>query len=148
MVKKDTISIEEANEKAEQMWEEAPEETKELFRRAAVVQDIMLGGAMGKRRRHTKGGEFAQNRAEYNPFLLYCRDHRENVREKGSRGKGMSTLSAMWKELPESEKEKYQELAKANKAKDAQRLEASERVPEEPPKPAEELKEEKEEQLD
>ncbi|KAL7719416.1 HMG box domain-containing protein [Entamoeba marina] len=118
MVKTKEFDVDDANEKAEQMWADENEDVRETFRRAAVVQDIMLGNAMGKKRRQGKS-EYAQNRAEYNPFLLYCRDHRENVREKGSRGKGMSTLSAMWKDLPESEKERYQEQAKANKAKDS-----------------------------
>ncbi|GAB1224716.1 hypothetical protein ENUP19_0216G0035 [Entamoeba nuttalli] len=117
MVKTKEYEVDEANEKAEQMWAEETEEVRETFRRAAVVQDIMLGNAMGKKRRQGKS-EYAQNRAEYNPFLLFCRDHRENVREKGSRGKGMSTLSSMWKQLPDEDKERYQELAKQNKAKD------------------------------
>ncbi|EKE39891.1 high mobility group (HMG) box domain containing protein [Entamoeba nuttalli P19] len=30
----------------------------------------------------------------------------------------MSTLSSMWKQLPDEDKERYQELAKQNKAKD------------------------------
>ena len=62
--------------------------------------------------------EALQNRAEYNPFLLYCKDHRENVREKGSRVKGMCTLSSMWKALGEEEKQKYVDMARQNKAKD------------------------------
>ncbi|KAL7716808.1 HMG box domain-containing protein [Entamoeba marina] len=110
MVKTKEYEVDEANEKAEQMWADENEDVRETFRRAAVVQDIMLGNAMGKKKRQGKS-EYAQNRAEYNPFLLYCRDHRENVREKGSRGKGMN--------LPESEKERYQEQAKTNKAKDS-----------------------------
>ena len=118
MVKAKELEVDEANEKAEQMWAEETEDLRDLFRRAAVVQDIMLGNAMGKKRRQGKS-EYAQNRAEYNPFLLFCKDHRENVREKGSRGKGMSTLSSMWKDLPEEEKGKYLDLAKANKAKDS-----------------------------
>ncbi|ELP88356.1 hypothetical protein EIN_227890 [Entamoeba invadens IP1] len=117
MVKTKEYEVDEANEKAEQMWASESEDIRETFRRAAVVQDIMLGNAMGKKRRQGKS-EFAQNRAEYNPFLLFCKDHRENVREKGSRGKGMSTLSQMWKDLPETDKEKYQEQAKQNKAKE------------------------------
>ena len=121
MVKSKQIEVDEANERAEQMWTEETDEVREQFRRAAVVQDIMLGNAMGKRKRKGKLDN-AQNRAEYNPFLLFCKDHKETVREKGSRGKGMTTLSSMWKSLPEEEKQRYIDQSRANKAKDALKI--------------------------
>ena len=114
------LSCEDANELAEQAWlEEVDDATAELFRTAAAVQIVILGGeyiAPTKRRPQKYAtAPTEHNRAECNPFLLYCRDHKENVREKGARGKGMMTLSGMWKQLPESEKEVYQQKARENK---------------------------------
>ncbi|KAL7719085.1 HMG box domain-containing protein [Entamoeba marina] len=119
-----TYQYEEASEKAELMWkDETDDTTLELFRKAAAVQIVMLGGLyVAPKKRKQARSDLERNRAECNPFLLYCKDHRENVREKGSRGKGMTTLSNMWKALPENEKEKYQELAKQNKSKEKEKL--------------------------
>ncbi|KAL7721090.1 HMG box domain-containing protein [Entamoeba marina] len=119
-----TCQYEEACEKAELMWtNETDDTTMELFKKAAAVQIVMLGGEFTtQKKRKQVRSDLERNRAECNPFLLYCKDHRENVREKGSRGKGMTTLSNMWKALPENEKEKYQELAKQNKSKEKEKL--------------------------
>ncbi|BFU26759.1 hypothetical protein EHI8A_002360 [Entamoeba histolytica HM-1:IMSS-B] len=114
------IQYEEANEKAELLWKDKIDDgTLELFRKAAAVQIVMLGGEfIAQKKKKIQKCSFERNRAECNPFLLFCKDHKENVREKGSRGKGMTTLSNMWKELPDSEKEKYLEIAKQNKSKE------------------------------
>ncbi|ELP95182.1 hypothetical protein EIN_429580 [Entamoeba invadens IP1] len=111
---------EEANERAEFMWKnEANEKIIDEFKKAAAVQIVMLGGEyIGNKRKRQVKNEFGKNRAECNPFLLFCKDHRENVREKGSRGKGMTTLSSMWKELSEDEKQRYIGRAKVNKTKE------------------------------
>ncbi|KAL7714619.1 HMG box domain-containing protein [Entamoeba marina] len=120
IVRTGECDFDEANEKAELMWkEETNEHTLDAFRKAAAVQIVMLGGEyVGNKRRRQVKSEFGKNRAECNPFLLFCKDHRENVREKGSRGKGMTTLSTMWKNLTEDEKTKYVEMAKTNKSKE------------------------------
>ena len=121
IVKNGECDYEEANERAEIMWKsEENEKILDDFRKAAAVQIVMLGGEYigNKPKRHVRS-EFGKNRAECNPFLLFCRDHRENVREKGSRGKGMITLSSMWKDLSFEEKNRYIEKAKLNKAKDS-----------------------------
>ena len=111
---------EEANERAEILWkEETNEKVLDDFRKAAAVQIVMLGGeVVANRKRKQNRSEYGKNRAECNPFLLFCKDHKENVREKGSRGKGMTTLSNMWKDLPDSEKAKYIDIARENKAKE------------------------------
>ncbi|EAL50048.2 high mobility group box domain containing protein [Entamoeba histolytica HM-1:IMSS-B] len=120
IVKAGECDYDEANERAEIMWKnEENEKILDDFRKAAAVQIVMLGGEyIGNKRKRQVRSEFGKNRAECNPFLLFCRDHRENVREKGSRGKGMTTLSSMWKDLPETEKIRYVELAKTNKTKE------------------------------
>ena len=117
MVKNKEFEIEEANNRAETMWLNENEDTRDIFKRAAVVQEIMLGNVLSKKK-HPSKSDVSLNRANSNPFLLFCKDHRENVREKGSRGKGMTTLSQMWKDLPQSEKDKYIKLAKDNKDKE------------------------------
>ncbi|ELP86913.1 hypothetical protein EIN_314720 [Entamoeba invadens IP1] len=122
LLRTNEYQYDDANEKAEELWhEEADEQTLDLFRKAAAVQIVMLGGEFvaQKKRRQAKS-EMDRNRAECNPFLLFCKDHRDNVREKGSRGKGMTTLSGMWKLLPDEEKEKYVTAAKQNKCKEKQ----------------------------
>lgn len=117
LMKTGVCQYEEANERAESMWRhEMDDATLDLFRKAAAVQIVILGGEFipQKKRKHQRN-DVERNRAECNPFLLFCKDHIENVREKGSRGKGMTTLSTMWKQLTDKEKEKYVEMAKQNK---------------------------------
>ena len=120
MVKNKEFEIEEANNRAETMWLNENEDTRDIFKRAAVVQEIMLGNVLSKKK-HPNKSDCSANRANANPFLLFCKDHKDAVREKGSRGKGMSTLSQMWKKLPEGEREKYIKQAKENKEKEGQK---------------------------
>ena len=120
IMKEGECDYEEANDRAETIWkEETNEHLIETFKKAAAVQVVMLGGEYyGTKRRRQVKSDYGKNRASSNPFLLYCKDHKENVREKGGRGKGMTTHSTMWKGLPEEEKLKYVEMAKTNKTKE------------------------------
>ena len=103
---------EQSIKKIERRWKKESADVVKLYLKAAMMENAMLGEdvvMVRKKKKETKIKE------ECHPYLLFCKEHREEI-ANGYTGKDvLSVLSDMWKKLDPVEKEKYAEKAKKNK---------------------------------
>ena len=103
---------EQSIKKIERRWKKESNDIVKLYLKAAMLENAMLGEnevMVRKKKKETK------IREECHPYLLFCKEHREEL-ANGYNGKDvLSVLSDMWKKLDPVEKEKYTEKAKRNK---------------------------------
>ena len=103
---------EQAIHKSEERWKKESAEVTRLFYKAAVIENTILGDediTTRKKKRETKRKE------NQHPYLLFCKENREEVAKKFKPKEVLTELSKMWKALSEDEKQKYIVMAKRNK---------------------------------
>ncbi|KAL7717865.1 HMG box domain-containing protein [Entamoeba marina] len=106
-----------AEEEAERRWETETDEVTQLYQKTAVIENVLLGedGYLLKRKK-TEG---VKRKEDWHPYLLFCKEHREELKVEGHNGNElMSMLSTKWKDLSDGEKLRYSEIAKENKRRD------------------------------
>ena len=108
------MTLEKARAKAQAKWNKLDEEKMTKFYRIASIECHMLNEdeSLGKK----KKVDISKRKEENHPYLLFCKDNRDKVRNEGHSGNDvMKVLSDMWKSLPENEKNRYIDLAKKNR---------------------------------
>ena len=112
-----TISIQDCEKKAASQWVEEPDEVVQVYYKTAVMENVLLGeeGFLYKKKKN----EGSKRKEDWHPYLLFCKQHREELKQEGVSGNEvMSMLSEKWKALPEEERRRYAEIAKENKKRD------------------------------
>ena len=100
------------SKKMAKRWRKESSEVTRLFIKAALLEHAMLGEDEILVRKKKKEAKIKEN---CHPYLLFCKEQRE---ELGSRYNGkeiLSVLSDMWKKLSSEEKAQYAEKAQKNK---------------------------------
>ncbi|ELP93344.1 hypothetical protein EIN_057290 [Entamoeba invadens IP1] len=101
-----------AEKKAEKRWRKETAEVTRLFYKAAILENTMLGDdeTIGKKKKKE-----AKIKEDCHPYLLFCKEHREELSSKYNGKEVLTILSEMWKKLDPLEKNRYVESAKKNK---------------------------------
>ncbi|ELP87126.1 hypothetical protein EIN_496710 [Entamoeba invadens IP1] len=116
LMKERDIEYQTAKTKAQSKWSKLSDDKIQKFYRIATIECHLLNedGLSGKK----KIGDISKRKEEYHPYLLFCKENREKVKEEGFTGNEiMKHLSELWKEMPEDKKKKYQDLALQNRNK-------------------------------
>nr|BAN41473.1 hypothetical protein [Entamoeba invadens] len=112
LVKERSYDLERAEKKAEKRWKKETAEVTRLFYKAAIMENTVLGDeeSIGKKRKKE-----AKIKEDCHPYLLFCKEHRDELSAKYGGKEVLSVLSEMWKKLGPEEKNKYIEVAEKNK---------------------------------
>ncbi|KAL7714617.1 hypothetical protein QTN25_007920 [Entamoeba marina] len=112
LVKERGYNEERAEKKAEKRWKKETADVTRLFYKAAIMENTMLGDEDVFTKKRKKEAKIKEN---CHPYLLFCKEHREQLSNKHNGKDILTILSSMWKKLDPSEKAKYVDSAKRNK---------------------------------
>ncbi|EKE40032.1 hypothetical protein ENUP19_0209G0005 [Entamoeba nuttalli] len=112
LLREQSYDVERAEKKAERRWRKETADVTRLFYKAAIMENTMLGDEESLGRKKKKEAKIKE---DCHPYLLFCKEHREQLGTKYNGKEVLTILSEMWKKLDPVEKDKYNLLAKKNK---------------------------------
>ncbi|BFU18316.1 high mobility group box domain containing protein [Entamoeba histolytica HM-1:IMSS-B] len=112
-----TLTMKIAEERALELWETEQEDVIQTYFKTAIIENVLLGEEGYSIKKKKNDG--MKRKEEWHPYLLFCKEHREELKQEGVSGNEVMTmLSDKWKALSEDERSHYSELAKENKKRD------------------------------
>ncbi|ELP90028.1 hypothetical protein EIN_403620 [Entamoeba invadens IP1] len=112
-----TLTMKQAEERASAVWDTEPEDITQRYYKTAIIENVLLGedGYLFKKKKN----DGMKRKEEWHPYLLFCKQHREELKQEGVSGNEvMAMLSDKWKSLTEEERGNYAEQARINKQRD------------------------------
>lgn len=119
-----------AEKKAEKRWRKETADTTRLFYKAAMLENTMLGDDEMLFRKKKKEAKIKE---DCHPYLLFCKEHREQLGNKYNGKEVLTLLSDRWKKLDQTERNKYIDMAKKNKMIQNQMIEDDQMDAPQPP---------------
>ena len=111
------VSILECEKRAAMNWDAETDDVTQAYFKTALMENVLLGEETYMFKK--KKAEGSKRKEEWHPYLLFCKEHREELRSQNVSGNDVMTiLSEKWKALPEEERARYAGIAKENKRRD------------------------------
>ena len=112
-----TSPLIECEKRASLNWDNEPDEVTQVYFKTAVMENVLLGDDCGMYKKKTK--EVNKRKEDWHPYLLFCKEHREELKNDNVSGNDVMTmLSEKWKSLPDEERARYGMIARENKKRD------------------------------
>ncbi|KAL7712568.1 HMG box domain-containing protein [Entamoeba marina] len=107
LVNERQMDLAKAKTKALSKWKKITDEKKQQYYKIACIECHLLND-----------GDAIKRKEECHPYLLFCKEHRDEVKAQGNNGNEvMKILSNKWNALSPKERKAYKDKATENKEK-------------------------------